>query len=51
MIEPTVNLALSMTKNNRIGLLATDMTVNSNYYQNLIKNESAYVKAISASPF
>jgi len=51
VIEPTVNLALSMTKNNRIGLLATDMTVNSNYYQNLIKNESAYVKAISASPF
>lgn len=44
VVEPGVEAALLETKNNRVGLIATDFTVNSKKYENIIKSKRTDVK-------
>lgn len=46
VIEPGVRAALSYTRNNRIGVIGTAVTINSSAYQKALKNNNPQVQVI-----
>ncbi|MDX9872827.1 MAG: glutamate racemase [Clostridia bacterium] len=47
VIEPGVDKALQTTKNGRVGLIATEATVNSGFYQQMLKSKNPAVKVMA----
>lgn len=46
VIEPGARMALNKTKNGKVGIIATEGTINSNVYQNKIENANSKNKAL-----
>ncbi|OEH84171.1 glutamate racemase [Desulfuribacillus stibiiarsenatis] len=53
VIQPGVRAAISATRNNRIGVIGTEGTINSNIYQNMLLkiNPSMFVASQACQPF
>lgn len=51
VIAPTCRLVQSVTKNNKVCLLATDATVSSNLYQQILSNKGIQTTAVPCSTF
>lgn len=51
VIKPTSNYAISKTKNNNIGVIATNATINKGKYQEILKENNINVYPVACSEF